>query len=69
MAVAEEWTENVNGETIKVVKTSMFFGSSQEVLAAYFKHSKPEAQILIYAKGMPRKEFGDILRTVRFNNR
>ena len=69
MSVAEEWTENVNGETVKVFKTNMFFGSPQEVLAAYFKHAKPEAQILIYAKSMPRKEFGDLLRTVRFTER
>ena len=64
MVAAEEMKGSLLGEDITVTRTSMFFGTEQEVLVAGLGTKDPEAQILIYARNLSPEEFQIILSSV-----
>lgn len=62
MVAVEEMKGSLLGEDITITRTSMFFGTEQEVLVAGLGTKTPEeAQILIYARNLSPEEFQFIL--------
>lgn len=66
MVAAESWTVPALGQDMKIVRTSTFMGVKQEVLTTAFALSAPErADVLIYAKGVTREAFAEIVETLK----
>lgn len=61
----KEWRETILGERVTISETRRFMGIEQKVLVTALHPKKPEGTFLIYAKGMSRREFTRILKSVR----
>jgi len=67
MVAVETWPATVGGEAATISRTSMFFGTKQEVLVAHFKGPAPRRQqYLIYAKGLDRPAFAALIAGARW---
>jgi len=65
MKVAAEWPVMVAGQNTKVVETSLFMGRKQRVLVTYLHFFDPEANAMLYASGVDRKEFEALLSGIK----
>jgi hypothetical protein len=65
MEVTAEWAVSVAGQSTKVFETSMFMGSKQRVLVTYLHFTNPEANAMLYASGLERREFETLLSGVK----
>jgi hypothetical protein len=65
-AVAE-WAAVLGGQPVRVLETDLFMGRPQQVLVTHLELSTPAAaQLMLYATGLTREEFGAILAAVRW---
>jgi hypothetical protein len=67
MIVATEEPLQVAGQPTKLIKTKVFFGSTEEVLVIHLRQG--ETRYLISAKGMKAEDFKSVLRSVRLERK
>jgi len=65
MEVAAEWAVSVAGQSTNVFETSMFMGDKQRVLVTYLHFTNPEANAMLYASGLERREFETLLSGIK----
>jgi len=61
MQSTAEWPATAAGQPVKIFETAMFMGRQQRVLVTYLHLAAPEANAMLYAKGIDRAEFEALL--------
>jgi hypothetical protein len=65
MAITSQVPARVAGQDTRIIETSMFMGTKQRVLVAHLGFKDQKASVMIFAKGVDRREFVSLLAGIR----
>ena len=65
MAIRQSYPVTVLGQQRKLIETSMFFGSEQQVFVTHVSLEEPKAVLMIYSPNLEREEFTAFITSLK----
>ena len=65
MAIRQSYPVTVLGQQTKLIETSMFFGSEQQVFVTHVSLEEPKAVLMIYSPNLEREEFTAFITSLK----